>query len=222
MSNFTDFHIFKQYDDVRVKYVKNKEELGQEDIIILPGSKNTITDLEDLKERGIFEKIKILKEKGIIIIGICGGLQMLGKRILDPLKLESNIVETKGFNFFEYETSFGELKKTVQVEKIVDVEEGILKQMNGLKISGYEIHQGISTIEKAIVCKENVFASYIHGIFDNSEFTNKFLNTIREKKNMPIPEKIKSFSEFKEEQYNKLADLLRKSLDIKEIYKILD
>lgn len=222
MSNFTDFHIFKQYDDVRVKYVKNKEELGQEDIIILPGSKNTITDLEDLKERGIFEKIKILKEKGTIIIGICGGLQMLGKRILDPLKLESNIVETKGFNFFEYETSFGELKKTVQVEKIVDVEEGILKQMNGLKISGYEIHQGISTIEKAIVCKENVFASYIHGIFDNSEFTNKFLNTIREKKNMPIPEKIKSFSEFKEEQYNKLADLLRKSLDIKEIYKILD
>lgn len=221
ISNFTDFHIFKQYSDVRLKYIKNKEELGKEDIIIIPGSKNTITDLEDLKKRGIFEKIKSLKEEGTVIVGICGGLQMLGKKILDPLKLESDIVETEGFNFFDYNTNFGEIKKTVQVEKIIDVKEGILKQMNGLKISGYEIHQGVSTIEEAIVCKENVFATYIHGIFDNSEFTNEFLNILRKKKDMPVLKNIKSFSEFKEEQYNKLADLLRESLDMEEIYKIL-
>lgn len=221
MSNFTDFHIFKQYADVRVKYIKNKEELGQEDIIILPGTKNTITDLEDLKERGIFEKIKILKEQGTIIVGICGGLQMLGRKISDPLRLESDSVEIEGFNFFDYDTSFQEIKKTVQVEATVDVEEGILKKMNGLKISGYEIHQGISTMEKAVICKGNVFASYIHGIFDNSTFTNEFLNTIREKKNMPKSKNVKSFYEFKEEQYDKLADLLRKSLDMKEIYNIL-
>lgn len=221
MSNFTDFHIFKQYADVRVKYIKNKEELGQEDIIILPGTKNTITDLEDLKERGIFEKIKILKEQGTIIVGICGGLQMLGRKISDPLRLESDSVEIEGFNFFDYDTSFQEIKKTVQVEATVDVEEGILKKMNGLKISGYEIHQGISTMEKAVICKGNVFASYIHGIFDNSTFTNEFLNTIREKKNMPKSKNVKSFSEFKEEQYDKLANLLRESLNMEEIYRIL-
>ena len=221
MSNFTDFHNFKQYEDVRVKYIKNKEELGQEDIIIIPGSKNTITDLQDLKEREIFQKIIELKEKGTIIIGICGGLQMLGRKITDPLCLESNLTEIDGFNFFDYDTSFEETKKTMQVNKAVNVEEGILKDLNGINISGYEIHQGISTIENSIVCKDNVFATYIHGIFDNSEFTNKFLNIIRARKNMPIVENIKSYSEFKEEQYNKLADLLRQSLDINQIYKIL-
>lgn len=221
MSNFTDFHIFKQYKDVRLRYIKDKEELGQEDIIIIPGSKNTITDLEDLKKRGIFKKIRTLKEEGTIIVGICGGLQMLGRKIFDPLKLESDIVETEGFNFFDYDTEFGEIKKTVQVDRIIDVKEGILKQMNGLKISGYEIHQGISTIEKAIICKGNIFATYIHGIFDNSEFTNELLNIIRKKKNMPTVENVKSFSEFKEEQYDKLANLLRESLNMEEIYRIL-
>lgn len=221
MSNFTDFHTFKQYNDVRVKYIKDKEELGNEDIIIIPGSKNTITDLENLKEKGIFEKIKALKEQGTIIVGICGGLQMLGKKILDPLKIESEFVETEGFNFLDYETTFGEIKKTKQVEKVVCAQEGILKSLNGVKIQGYEIHQGQSTIKTDVVCKDNVFATYIHGIFDNSEFTNNLFNIIREKKNMPLIEKIESFSEFKEREYNKLADLLRENLDMEKIYKIL-
>ncbi len=222
ISNFTDFHTFKQYDDVKVKYIKDKEELGNEDIIILPGSKNTITDLEDLKKRGIFDKIKELKARGTIIVGICGGLQMLGRKILDPLKLESEFTETEGFNFLDYDTSFEEIKKTVQVEVTVDTNEGILKKLNGMKISGYEIHQGVSSINKNIICRDNVFATYIHGIFDNSEFTNEFLNIIRKQKSMPLVPKIESFSEFKEKQYDKLASLMRESLDIEEIYKILD
>ncbi|MDO4690925.1 MAG: cobyric acid synthase [Fusobacterium sp.] len=221
ISNFTDFHIFKQYKDVRVKYIKNKEDLGAEDVIILPGTKNTISDLEDLKERGIFEKIKELKEKGTIIIGICGGLQMMGSKILDPMKLESDFTETEGFNFFDFETKFEEIKRTVQIERAIDIEEGILKDLKGLKIRGYEIHQGISTIDKAIVCKDNIFATYIHGIFDNTEFTNGFLNLVRAKKNMPLVNKIKKFSDFKEEQYDKLANLMRESLNIEEIYKII-
>lgn len=182
ISNFTDFHIFKQYDDVRVKYIENASELGNEDIIILPGSKNTITDLEDLKEKGIFKKIIELKEKGTIIVGICGGLQMLGKKIYDPLKLESNIIETNGFGFLNYETTFDTIKKTEQVEKVIEVNSGILKDFNGMKIKGYEIHQGISTTNKAIISKNNIFATYLHGIFDNSNFTNEFLNIIRKRK----------------------------------------
>lgn len=221
MSNFTDFHAFKQYDDVRVKYIYDVKDLGDEDIIIFPGSKNTITDLEDLKKKGIFEKVKELKEKGKIIIGICGGLQMLGKKIYDPKHLESDILETEGFNFFDYETTFDEIKKTEQVIKKIEVTEGILKDFNDYEIKGYEIHQGVTNILTPIICKDNVFATYIHGIFDNSKFTNDFLNMIRKKKNMPEQKEILSFNKFKEKEYDKLAKLLRENLDLKEIYRIL-
>ena len=222
MSNFTDFHAFKQYDDVRLKYVYDAKDLGNEDIIIFPGSKNTITDLEDLKERGIFEKVKELKEKGKIIVGICGGLQMLGKKIYDPKHLESDILETEGFNFFDYETTFDEIKKTEQVTKKLELTEGILKDFNNYEVKGYEIHQGISTFDSPVICKERTFATYIHGIFDNSKFTNDFLNIVRREKNMPEQKEIFSFNEFKEKEYDKLAELLRKNLDMTEIYKILE
>ena len=222
MSNFTDFHAFKQYDDVRVRYIYDVKDLGDEDIIIFPGSKNTITDLEDLKERGIFEKVKELKEKGKIIIGICGGLQMLGKKIYDPKHLESDILETDGFNFFDYETTFDEIKKTEQVTKKIETTEGILKDFNDYEIKGYEIHQGVTNISSPVICKDNVFATYIHGIFDNSKFTNDFLNVVRRKKYMPEQKETLFFNEFKEREYDKLAKLLRENLDIEEIYKILD
>ena len=222
MSNFTDFHAFKQYDDVRVRYIYDVKDLGDEDIIIFPGSKNTITDLEDLKERGIFEKVKELKEKGKIIIGICGGLQMLGKKIYDPKHLESDILETEGFNFFDYETTFDEIKKTEQVIKKIEVKEGILKDFNGYEIKGYEIHQGITDISTPVIYKDNMFATYIHGIFDNSKFTNDLLNMIRRKKYMPEQKETLSFNEFKEREYDKLAKLLRENLDMQEIYKILN
>ena len=222
MSNFTDFHAFKQYDDVRLKYVYDAKDLGNEDIIIFPGSKNTITDLEDLKERGIFEKVKELKEKGKIIVGICGGLQMLGKKIYDPKHLESDILETEGFNFFDYETTFDEIKKTEQVTKKLELTEGILKDFSNYEVKGYEIHQGISTFDAPLICKNRIFATYIHGIFDNSKFTNDFLNIVRREKNMPEQKEIFSFNEFKEKEYDKLAELLRKNLDMKKIYEILE
>jgi len=222
MSNFTDFHAFKQYDDVRLKYIYDAKDLGNEDIIIFPGSKNTITDLEDLKQRGIFEKVKELKEKGKIIVGICGGLQMLGKKIYDPKHLESDILETEGFNFFDYETTFDEIKKTEQVTKKLELTEGILKNFSNYEVKGYEIHQGISTFDAPLICKDRIFATYIHGIFDNSKFTNDFLNIVRREKNMPEQKEIFSFNEFKEKEYDKLAELLRKNLDMAEIYKIME
>ena len=143
---------------------------------------------------------------------------MLGKKIHDPKHLESNILETEGFNFFDYETTFDEIKKTEQVTKKI---EGILKDFYDYEIKGYEIHQGVTNILTPIICKDNVFATYIHGIFDNSKFTNDFLNMIRRKKNMPEQKEILSFNKFKEREYDKLAKLLRENLDIKEIYRIL-
>ena len=166
--------------------------------------------------------LKELKEKGKIIVGICGGLQMLGKKIYDPKHLESDILETEGFNFFDYETTFDEIKKTEQVTKRLELTEGILKDFTNYEVKGYEIHQGISTFDSPVICKERTFATYIHGIFDNSKFTNDFLNIVRREKNMPKQKEIFSFNEFKEKEYDKLAELLRKNLDMTEIYKILE
>ena len=147
---------------------------------------------------------------------------MLGKKIYDPKHLESNILETDGFNFFDYETTFDEIKKTEQVTKKIEATEGILKDFNDYEIKGYEIHQGITDISTPVICKDNVFATYIHGIFDNSKFTNDLLNMIRRKKYMPEQKEILSFNEFKEREYDKLAKLLRENLDIEEIYRILN
>ena len=138
------------------------------------------------------------------------------------LNIQKVIFQRQGFNFFDYETTFDEIKKTEQVIKKIEVIEGILKDFNGYEIKGYEIHQGVTNILTPIICKDNVFATYIHGIFDNSKFTNDFLNIIRKQKNMSEQNEILSFNEFKEREYNKLAKLLRENLDIKEIYKILD
>lgn len=231
MSNYTDFDALSQYPDVALNYVYDVKELGNEDIIILPGSKNTITDLEMLKANGIFDKIKELHSKGTTVVGICGGFQMLGKEIFDPHHIESSFEKTVGFGILDTVTTMEKVKYTHQVEKTLSkIESPLLEGCNGLVVKGYEIHQGITkgnevnlTTEDNLIfiAKENSFGTYIHGIFDNGEFTRKFLNNIRRRKGLaPIDESF-SFTDFKEREYDKLADHLRANLNIEEIYKIL-
>lgn len=231
MSNYTDFDALSQYPDVALNYVYDVKELGNEDIIILPGSKNTITDLEMLKANGIFDKIKELHSKGTTVVGICGGFQMLGKEIFDPHHIESSFEKTAGFGILDTVTTMEKVKYTHQVEKTLSkIESSLLEGCNGLVVKGYEIHQGVTkgnevnlTTEDNLVfiAKENGFGTYIHGIFDNGEFTRKFLNNIRRRKGFaPIDESF-SFADFKEREYDKLADHLRANLNIEEIYKIL-
>lgn len=233
MSNYTDFDALNQYPDVALNYIFNVEELGDEDIIILPGSKNTISDLEKLKENGIYEKIKELHSKGTIVVGICGGFQMLGREIYDPHHIEGEKEKTQGFGFLDTVTTMEKIKFTEQVERVLcdDLRNTMIEGCENLKVRGYEIHQGITTgNEKNLVqeqefiltAKENVFATYIHGIFDNGEFTRRFLNRVREKKGLKPLEERFSFAEFKENEYNKLAKLLRENLDIKGIYEIME
>ena len=231
MSNYTDFDALSQYPDVALNYVYDVKELGNEDVIILPGSKNTITDLEMLKTNGIFDKIKELHSKGTTVVGICGGFQMLGKEIFDPHHIESNFEKTAGFGILDTVTTMEKVKYTHQVEKTLSkIESPLLEGCNGLVVKGYEIHQGVTkgnevnlTTEDNLIfiAKENSFGTYIHGIFDNGEFTRKFLNNIRRRKGLaPIDESF-SFTDFKEREYDKLADHLRANLNIEEIYKIL-
>ena len=231
MSNYTDFDALSQYPDVALNYVYDVKELGNEDIIILPGSKNTITDLEMLKANGIFDKIKELHSKGTTVVGICGGFQMLGKEIFDPHHIESNFEKTAGFGILDTVTTMEKVKYTHQVEKTLSkIESPLLEGCNGLVVKGYEIHQGVTkgneinlTTEDNLIfiAKEDSFGTYIHGIFDNGEFTRKFLNNVRRRKGLaPIDENF-SFTDFKEREYDKLADHLRANLNIEEIYKIL-
>ncbi len=244
MSNFTDFHIFETQEDVSVRYVDYGESLGNPDIVIIPGSKSTIDDLKFIRGNGLEEQIKALHKKNKLIIGICGGYQMLGKKLKDPYHVEGEIEEYDGIGLLDTETVFEVEKTTTQVEAIIcEGQNGYLKNLENKKITGYEIHMGVTnrgsytsnldTITKKLgenvnytegsVNKEgNVFGTYIHGIFDEIEFTRALLNNIREMKNLEkLDSKVRSYQEFKEKEYDKLANFLRAHLDIAKIYEIM-
>lgn len=245
MSNFTDFHIFETQEDVSVRYVDYKESLGNPDIVIIPGSKSTIDDLKYIRENGLEEQIKALHKKGKLIIGICGGYQMLGKKLKDPYHVEGEIEEYDGIGLLDTETIFEKEKTTTQVEaSICEGLNGYLKNLGGKKVSGYEIHMGVTNrsneisdldniyknlgevvnyTEGSVNSEGNVFGTYLHGIFDEIDFTRSLLNNIREMKNLDrIESKVSSYKEFKEKEYDKLADFLREHLDIDKIYEIMN
>ena len=244
MSNFTDFNIFETQEDVSLRYVDFGESFGDPDIVIIPGTKSTIDDLMFLRKNGLENQIKELHRRGKLIIGICGGYQMLGKVLKDPYHVENDLEEVEGIGLLDVETTFELEKTTTQVKAILDENfHGYLENLSGKEVSGYEIHMGITkrnensnnfvTVKQKLeqkvnyqvgsVNKEcNVFGTYIHGIFDDIDFTRTILNNIRKMKNLePIESNVKSFKEFKNQQYDKLADYLREHLDMEKIYEIM-
>ena len=244
MSNFTDFNIFETQEDVSLRYVDFGESFGDPDIVIIPGTKSTIDDLMFLRKNGLENQIKALHRRGKLIIGICGGYQMLGKVLKDPYHVENDLEEVEGIGLLDVETTFELEKTTTQVKAILDENlHGYLENLSGKEVSGYEIHMGITkrnensnnfvTVTEKLgqkvnyqvgsVNKEcNVFGTYLHGIFDDIDFTRTILNNIRKMKNLePIESNVKSFKEFKNQQYDKLADYLREHLDMEKIYEIM-
>ncbi len=245
MSNFTDFNIFETQEDVSLRYVDFGESFGDPDIVIIPGTKSTIDDLMFLRKNGLENQIKELHRRGKLIIGICGGYQMLGKVLKDPYHVENDLEEVEGIGLLDVETTFEMEKTTTQVKAILDENfHGYLENLSGKEVSGYEIHMGITkrnensnnfvTVKQKLeqkvnyqvgsVNKEcNVFGTYLHGIFDDIDFTRTILNNIRKMKNLePIESNVKSFKEFKNQQYDKLADYLREHLDMEKIYEIMN
>lgn len=244
MSNFTDFNIFETQEDVSIRYVGEGESLSNPDIVIIPGSKNSIADLTYIRNSGLEQEIKNHQAKNKLVIGICGGYQMLGKKLKDPYHVEGDIEEIDGIGLLNIETTFEQEKVTTQVEAIIENNLcGYMKGLEGKTVKGYEIHMGISksyenvsslnTINKkleqpvnynegSINQEGNVIGSYIHGIFDEIDFTRALLNNIRKMKGLEeVQSSVSSFTEFKEGEYDKLADLLRQHLDIDKIYEIL-
>ena len=247
ISNFTDIDALSHYNDVSLKYVTKSSELGNEDIIIIPGSKNTVEDMKDLIEKNIGREIVRIAKKGTPVFGICGGFQIMGQKIMDPEKIESDLKEISGLGLLDIETVMKSDKTTTQYKNTVKDVSGILTGTEGMEIKGYEIHQGYSypvnekneennnsenILKNDTAClfgeeklkgavKDNIAGTYIHGIFDNSEFTSHFLNEVRKLKGLDRIDENFSYSDYKNREYDKLAEVLRENLDIKKIYEIM-
>lgn len=222
ISNFTDFNPLEYIDGVSLRYVGSVFELGNPDLIIIPGTKNTMSDLLWLRQSGLEALILKFSSRDIPILGVCGGFQMLGISISDPQHIEHG-GDMAGLGLLPYETVFeNEKVRTQQIHKL-DRVGGIFSELSGLEYDGYEIHMGITNADKNIVNNGNVYGSYIHGIFDRQEISKAVVSALLKKKGLDFSN-IKAFDveEFKQSQYDILADSLRQSLDMESIYKILD
>ena len=222
ISNFTDFDAFYNEGDINFYIINHPDQFKDADIIILPGSKNVIGDLQYLKNIEFDKTIIKLSKKNKMIIGICGGYQMLGNMIEDPFKLESKTGYEEGLELLS-------LKTVLVKDKLLNQTEATCLE-TGFKLNGYEIHHGytesneepfiINNKKDAIgVKKGNIWGTYLHGIFDNDNFRRYIINNVREQKKLNPLGVRKSFS--LDEEISKLAVVLRKSLDIDEIYKIM-
>ena len=231
ISNFTDIDALRMVEDISIKYINSADEMGEEDVIIIPGTKNTIDDLKELKDNGIATEIIKASKNGKVIIGICGGFQMLGEKIKDPYGIESEIKEIPGLGLLELETVMEKEKNTTQYEGKLSNCTGLLEGLEGEEIKGYEIHQGVTFGNESkvndedrivtVIKGENIFATYLHGIFENEKITRNILNKVRAKKGIELQMKGITFDEYREQQLDKLEKIFRENVDIDKIYEIL-
>ena len=233
ISNFTDFSVFELIDGVSLRYVTDKKELGDPDLILLPGTKNTMGDMEWLIESGL-EGAIIRAARTTRVIGICGGFQLLGKEMHDPDGVEHGGT-MRGLGLLDTKTVFKEAKTRTRINGHI-AEEHNIYGLENLSVEGYEIHMGVTenlgeaipmiTLEDgrtdAYMTKNGrIWGSYLHGIFDNEDLVFALVQDIMKEKGINPAENHLSIAEYKEIQYNKLADLIRNSLDMDAVYKAL-
>lgn len=233
ISNFTDFDVFRQYNGVSVRYITKAEQFGQPDMIIIPGTKSTIADLKVIRQNGLETAIKKYASKSMPVFGICGGYQMMGKFISDKECAETENGEIiAGMDLFDMTTEFQTEKTRTQIHGHFSEISGIFSALSGTEFKGYEIHMGISNHNEKTLSvlsdgksdgayKNNIYGSYIHGIFDCT--AEIIVSALYEKKGLTYNRSgIIIRNEYKELQYNKLADAVRQSVDINQIYKIIE
>ena len=232
ISNFTDFNVFAQIPEVSVRYVTSAAEFGCPDLVFLPGSKNTTGDLNWMRRNGLEEKVKGLVGK-IPVCGICGGYQMLGEEITDSEGMESGGA-VKGMGLLPVTTKLQKEKVRRQVQGTINRISGTFSVLSGLAYAGYEIHMGRSCLysddgvahvtEEVLVGGEipEVYGTYVHGIFDKGETVSALVGELARKKGLvPGNRACMDYREYKEKQYDKLADILTEHLDREHIYGLL-
>jgi adenosylcobyric acid synthase len=211
-------------------------------LLILPGTKNTIEDLLFLREEGIADEIIELSKEGCMIIGICGGYQMLGEHICDPHHVESSRESVDGLGLLPVKTTFAPEKQTYQVKAYMSGHNRLFCVVD--ELGGYEIHMGetrrtaksakpfAAIIERAgkrvdiqdgcISQEGNVMGTYIHGIFDNDDFRFKLILHLEKKKGQrPSRGYLTEFKRIKEQKYDELADMVRQNVNMGIIYDMM-
>ena len=243
ISNFTDFDALAHEKDVALYYVKSVEDLGEPDVIMLPGSKNTTEDMLYLRKSGLGEKILAHAKAGKAVIGICGGYQMLGDVIRDPQHTESQNDEAAGLGLLGMETVFASEKLTSQVVAQCQDLHFMGQSISADNLQGYEIHMGHTAFTREAdkhpftVCQRrgkacasqegtanaagNVFGTYIHGVFDNDVFRRSVLNALRHSKGLEALANTRNVMAEKQQAYEHLADVVENALDMEKLYQIM-
>lgn len=245
ISNTTDFDPLAWEAGVRLRYVSEPREMGRPDAVIIPGTKNTASDLEYIEASGMATRIRELARGGTTVLGICGGYQMLGTEINDPDGVESGNRTTMGLGLLPVSTCMTGEKATSRVEAYVTSPVSSLGLDAGLHFSGYEIHMGESKIVPGTVGENtllitkrsgrsvsvpdgvqdggsNVFGCYIHGLFENGNVRTGFLNAVRKRKGLPPAEGVLDWRLWREGRIDRFADTVRSSLDMELIYSLVN
>ena len=260
LSNFTDLNVFDPIPGVSVRYVSRLSELGRPDLIVLPGTKNTIEDLLWMRQNGLEAAVLKKAAGGTPIWGICGGYQMMGQTLSDQEGTEAGVPgrTISGMGLLPLQTQFQEEKTRTQVKGRFGTVSGIFSGLSGMEAEGYEIHMGETSsvggdIVKNVIeeqgktvnhsllklreeqagnhsekqdgcCRDNLYGTYVHGIFDKAEVAETIVRALMKEKGMETEVGGLSFDyeKYREEQYNRLADTMRKHLDMEAIYRILE
>jgi len=257
ISNYTDFDIFDKIPQAELIYTDNAEAIKSADIVILPGTKNTANDLKWLKDKGLDKAVLAARDKGAVIIGICGGFQMLGRRIFEApgegsskkpgatYEMQGDLERSaylQGLGVLSVDTVFKNQKTLVQGEGILSGADGDFSALNGLSYRGYEIHMGVSrnlddgcallsdTAAQSLAgssgmlcCSGSVLGTYIHGFFDNASVTRAVLDIVSRRKGIgSICDGLENLWVYRDRELDKLADVVRSSLDMEYIYKVID
>lgn len=226
LSNFTDFNVLERDPRVHLYYTNNTDEIEKADIVLIPGSKNTISDLYEIRKNGVAQSIVKASKSGATVIGICGGYQIMGQEICDPEHIEGNIDRLPGLGLLPISTQIEGEKVTRQVKfSFLNKKE---------ECSGYEIHMGVTTpangtepsplnlladnATDGYFLNNKCFGTYIHGILDNSAVVDCMLAPYSDK----LSDEPFDFKAFKEEQYNKLANHVRSHVNMDLVYKIME
>ena len=226
ISNFTDFMPLEQHPLLGVRYVQNARTLGTPDLILLPGTKNTIDDLLWLRQSGLEPALLKLAARGTPVFGVCGGYQMLGETLADPEGTESGTAQTvRGLGLLPTRTVF-----TGQKHRTQDTAAVIAAPFAGAELEGYEIHTGVTEAEgepfahypdggREGCVQGNVFGTYLHGLFDTGTLTEALAGWLCRRKGIdPSDAALIPMEEYRRQQFDILADGVRGALDMDAVY----
>ena len=229
ISNFTDFTPLETHPLLGIRYVRTPKELGTPDLVILPGTKNTMDDLVWLKKQGLDAAVQKLAAADTPILGVCGGYQMLGERLFNPEYLEGPLEELPGLGLLPTQTVFKNNK--IRTRVFAAVTGGPLA---GAEMDGYEIHMGVTDIDGEAFCllengqpegciRGNVFGTYLHGLFDTGELTDRLAAWLLQRKGLTGTETASETHEaYQSRQLDRLADMVRANIDLGAVYQIME